>query len=120
VTQNLLTYLYLLPVAAIIVWYMRRHNRLERESLHALKVATEAGMLEPPTLHPEIDPTVCIGCKSCVVACPRHAIRLDKKRGIIIDRAKCQACGTCTDECPSTALKKFGESWSNLFGGKKE
>jgi len=56
--------LYLIPVLLITFWYMRRHARLERRSIAALKAATEAGMLEPPTLHPEIDPTICIGCKS--------------------------------------------------------
>jgi len=69
--------LYLIPVLLITFWYMRRHARLERRSIAALKAATEAGMLEPPTLHPEIDPTICIGCKSCVSACPEqdaHAV----------------------------------------------
>jgi thioredoxin reductase/NAD-dependent dihydropyrimidine dehydrogenase PreA subunit len=109
VTQNLLTYLYLLPVAAIVIWYMRRHNRLERESLHALKVATEAGMLEPPTLHPEIDPTVCIGCKSCVVACPEqdaHAVLgMIGKKARLIGPSDCIGHGACKTVCPVGAIK---------------
>ena len=108
-TQNLLTYLYLLPVAAIIVWYMRRHNRLERESLHALKVATEAGMLEPPTLHPEIDPTVCIGCKSCVVACPEQdahpVLGMIGKKARLIGPSDCIGHGACKTVCPVGAIK---------------
>jgi thioredoxin reductase (NADPH) len=109
VTQNLLTYLYLLPVAAIVVWYMRRHNRLERESLYALKIATEAGMLEPPTLHPEIDPTVCIGCKSCVVACPEqdaHAVLgMIGKKARLIGPSDCIGHGACKTVCPVGAIK---------------
>ena len=101
--------MYLLPVAAIVVWYMRRHNRLERESLHALKIATEAGMLEPPTLHPEIDPTVCIGCKSCVVACPEqdaHAVLgMIGKKARLIGPSDCIGHGACKTVCPVGAIK---------------
>jgi len=100
--------LYLLPVAAIVVWYMRRHNRLERESLQALKAATEAGMLEPPTLHPEIDPTVCIGCKSCVVACPEqdaHAVLgMIGKKARLIGPSDCIGHGACKTVCPVGAI----------------
>jgi len=109
VAQNLLTYLYLVPVVAIIVWYMRRHNRLERNSFEALKLATEAGMLEPPTLHPEIDPTVCIGCKSCVVACPEqdaHAVLgMIGKKAWLIGPSDCIGHGACKTVCPVGAIK---------------
>ena len=108
-SQNLLTYLYLLPVLAIIVWYMRRHNRLERESLHALKLATEAGMLEPPTLHPEIDPLVCIGCKSCVAACPEQdahpVLGMIGKKARLIGPSDCIGHGACKTVCPVGAIK---------------
>jgi len=100
--------LYLLPVAAIVVWYIRRHNRLERESFQALKAATEAGMLEPPTLHPEIDPTVCIGCKSCVVACPEqdaHAVLgMIGKKAWLVGPSDCIGHGACKTVCPVNAI----------------
>jgi pyruvate formate lyase activating enzyme len=51
----------------------------------------------------------CIGCESCVDACPEKAIMKDEA-GIHIDRKKCKACSTCVDACPSTALKAFGRS----------
>jgi len=109
VAQNLLMYLYLLPVVAIIVWYMRRHNRLERESFEALKLATEAGMLEPPTLHPEIDPTICIGCKSCVVACPEQdahqVLGMIGKKAWLIGPSDCIGHGACKTVCPVGAIK---------------
>ncbi|MGI9206285.1 MAG: NAD(P)-binding domain-containing protein [Woeseiaceae bacterium] len=103
-----LTYLYVLPILAIVAWYIRRHNRLERESLEALKAATEAGMLEPPTLHPEIDPTICIGCKSCVVACPEQdahpVLGMIGKKARLIGPSDCIGHGACKTVCPVNAI----------------
>jgi len=101
--------LYLVPVLLITFWYMRRHARLERRSIAALKAATEAGMLEPPTLHPEIDPTICIGCKSCVSACPEqdaHVVlgRIGKKAWLV-GPSDCIGHGACKTACPVGAIK---------------
>lgn len=105
---NMLTYLYLLPILVIVVWYWRRHSRLERQSLAALKAATEAGMLEPPTLHPEIDQRTCIGCKSCVVACPEqdaHAVLgMIGKKARLVGPSDCIGHGACKTVCPVGAI----------------
>jgi len=105
---DLLTYLYVLPILGIVAWYIRRHNRLERTSLEALKAATEAGMLEPPTLHPEIDPTICIGCKSCVVACPEQdahpVLGMIGKKARLIGPSDCIGHGACKTVCPVNAI----------------
>ena len=90
---NFLIFLYLIPVLGIVIWYWRRHERLERQSMAALKAATEAGMLEPPTLHPEIDHKLCIGCKSCVAACPEqdaHAVLgMIRKKAWLVGPSDC-------------------------------
>ena len=66
---SLLQVIYLLPIVVIILWYARSHGRRERKSQETLRAAAEAGLDQPPSLHPEIDPTICIGCRSCVAAC---------------------------------------------------
>lgn len=107
--QSPLTYLYLFPVLAILIWYLRQHGRLERQSAEALKTATEAGLLEPPTLHPEIDPTTCIGCGSCVAACPEqdaHAVLgMIGKKARLIGPSDCIGHGACKTVCPVNAIK---------------
>lgn len=75
----------------------------------ALKTATEAGMLEPPTLHPDIDPTICIGCKSCVVACPEQdahtVLGMIGKKAWLVGPSDCIGHGACKTACPVGAIK---------------
>lgn len=52
----------------------------------------------------------CIGCKTCVQACPHGALTFDD--GIHIDRNLCKGCGTCTEVCPSTAMELLGKRWN--------
>ena len=51
----------------------------------------------------------CIGCKTCVEACPNGCLTL-LEDGIHIDRERCQACGTCADACPSGAMEALGKT----------
>jgi thioredoxin reductase (NADPH) len=113
--ENFLTYLYLIPILMILVWYWYRHQKLERASFAALKIATEAGMLEPPTLHPEIDPRICIGCKSCVSACPEQdahtVLGMIGKKAWLVGPSDCIGHGACKTACPVGAIKLvFGTS----------
>ena len=65
-------------------------------------------MLEPPTLHPEIDHTICIGCSNCVQACPEqhsHAVLgMIKKKAHLIGPTNCIGHGACKAVCPVGAI----------------
>ena len=83
--------------------------------MEALKAATEAGMLEPPTLHPDIDPILCIGCGSCVAACPEqdaHAVLgMIGKKAWLVGPTDCIGHGACKTACPANAITLvFGTS----------
>ncbi len=52
----------------------------------------------------------CIGCRSCVAACPEEALAFEAA-GVVIDRERCAGCGACADACPSTAMELLGKKW---------
>ena len=52
----------------------------------------------------------CIGCQSCIEACPQGAIELTKD-GIMPTSNACLSCGKCAEECPTLALEMTGKEW---------
>lgn len=53
----------------------------------------------------------CIGCRSCVDACPENACTLTPQ-GIVTDPDKCKLCGICEDVCPTNATEISGKERS--------
>ncbi len=52
----------------------------------------------------------CIGCGTCLEACPRRCLSRDAAGGILIDRDCCAGCGACATACPANALELLGRT----------
>jgi thioredoxin reductase (NADPH) len=107
--------LYALPVIAILGWYIKRHSHKEATGLSSLRAATEEGLTEPPTLHPEIDHRLCIGCTNCVAACPEQGahqvLGMIRKKAHLVGPTNCIGHGACKAVCPVNAITLvFGTS----------
>ncbi|MDQ1345422.1 MAG: thioredoxin reductase, partial [Pseudomonadota bacterium] len=63
---------YLLPLVSIWAWYIFRRRRHENASRATREQSQAAGLIDPVSLHPIIDAVRCIGCGSCVRACPEQ------------------------------------------------
>ena len=53
----------------------------------------------------------CIGCSSCVDACPEGALKLTPE-GIRPTGRPCRVCGACADACPALAMEICGREWT--------
>jgi thioredoxin reductase (NADPH) len=96
---------YAAPLAAILYLYTRSRKSEEKRSLHVKALAVEAGLTEPASLHPVIDPAKCMGCGSCIAACPEGQILgLIDNKAQLIEPTQCIGHGACKTACPWDAI----------------
>ena len=100
-----LVFTYAVPFLAIWLIYSYTRHRAEARSLEAKKHAIELGLNEPATLHPIFDYGKCMGCGSCVAACPEgRIIGLVGDKAELIDGSECIGHGACRATCPYDAI----------------
>jgi len=99
---------YVVPLAAIFGWYIVRRQRHHELSVATLAESAEAGLLDPASLHPVIDPVKCIGCGSCVAACPEmpahQVIGMIRRKATLVSPTDCIGHGACQAVCPANAI----------------
>ena len=103
---------YAIPLAIIVFFYLRGRNKKETAAVEQFAEAVEAGLTEPSSLHPLIDPKKCLGAGSCITACPEEAIGMIKGKAVLINPTYCIGHGACAAACPHGAI-------SLVFGTEK-
>ncbi len=102
---------YLVPLLAVLAVYLYLHGRREAAHARQLEEARQAGLLEPPSLHPVIDPVRCCVSASCVSACPERALGIINGKAQLVNPAACIGHGACMAACPTQAISLvFGTS----------
>ncbi len=89
----------------ILYFYFRKSKRASIQTKAKLKNAIEKGFNEPVSLHPVIDPDICIGSGACINVCPEHDILgLSGGKVQVINASRCVGHGACFHACPVEAI----------------
>jgi thioredoxin reductase/NAD-dependent dihydropyrimidine dehydrogenase PreA subunit len=99
---------YLVPALLALVpikLYLRGVRKRSRAHAEILKVAMETGLTEPPSLHPVVDLSICIGCSACTSACPEKSLGVINGKAVLINPSHCIGHGACAPSCPVGGIK---------------
>lgn len=109
---NTALYFYLTPMLFIWgIYYGLRAHRQHR-AIRLRDESQQSGLLLPASLHPLIDASRCLGCRSCVSACPEKSVLgIIDGRSELVSPANCIGHGACKSACPMNAITLvFGTS----------
>jgi thioredoxin reductase (NADPH) len=108
-SQSIWYVVYAIPLLAVWLWFGARRSDREQRNTTALEEAREAGLTEPVSLHPVIDPARCLGCGACVSACPEapthQVLGLINGKAQLISPTDCIGHGACKIACPTDAIQ---------------
>jgi thioredoxin reductase/ferredoxin len=100
--------LYGLPLVMILGFYLWRQRRTDAHHRRVHEESIAAGMTEPASLHPVIDPSKCLGCGACVKACPEQphheVLGLINGKAVLVGPTDCIGHGACKVVCPFDAI----------------
>ncbi|MCO4744938.1 MAG: NAD(P)-binding domain-containing protein [Proteobacteria bacterium] len=101
---------YAIVIALIAVFFVLPayllFRREEAEARELWEAAEALGRNEPMSLRPYIDASQCIGCATCVRACPEGKIlRVVDGHAKFVDGSHCVGHGACAAACPTSAIE---------------
>ena len=103
-----ITWLYGLPLVIILLVYFWRKSKKHRTSRRVLEEAIASGLTEPASIHPLINHNLCLGCGTCVKACPersKNVLGLIQGKAHLVNPTHCIGHGACKTACPFDAIE---------------
>jgi thioredoxin reductase (NADPH) len=104
-TDLLLPMVYLAPLAVLVGVYIHHLRRREARADATLRQSVKSGLTDPPSLHPVVNPNLCIGAGGCTRACPEGALGIIKGKAQLVNPTVCIGHGACAAACPVEAIK---------------
>ena len=96
---------YLGPIVAFAVAFRWRRSRIETQTHAGIEEAQLSGLDVPPSIHPYINPSRCLGCAVCLKACPENEVLgLVRGKAVLVTAANCVGHGACKEACPTNAI----------------
>ena len=90
---------------ALVVLVRRRELWTMQRAVTARDRAARAGSDAAQLQHPVIDLSRCLGCATCVAACPEEdVLELIHGQAMVVNGARCQGISACERECPVGAI----------------
>ncbi len=105
--QNWLEILYFLLMIFIWLIFHSCKRSTHHKSIAVRDEAIDAGLTQPASLHPVINPNRCIGCQSCNNACPERnhkVLGMIHGKSHLINPTHCIGHGACKEACPVDAI----------------
>ncbi|MFT5478345.1 MAG: thioredoxin reductase/Pyruvate/2-oxoacid:ferredoxin oxidoreductase delta subunit [Planctomycetota bacterium] len=91
--------------AALVVLLRRRELGNMRAAVDVREENTRAGSEGAQLQHPVVDLSRCLGCATCVAACPEQdVLGLIHGQAMVINGAHCRGIAACERECPVGAI----------------
>ncbi|MBT8120170.1 MAG: NAD(P)-binding domain-containing protein [Gammaproteobacteria bacterium] len=100
--------LYGLPLLLILFFYIWKQTAKHRLSQRVYDEAVESGMTEPASLHPVVNHALCLGCGTCVKACPeseKNVLGIIHGKAHLVNPTHCIGHGACKKACPFDAIE---------------
>lgn len=100
----LLWAVYAAPLVVALGFYASRKRKREADSRSVLEQSIKNGLTEPPSLHPVIDPAICVGSGGCTRACPEGTLGIIDGKAHLVNPTVCIGHGACAASCPLGAI----------------
>lgn len=86
-------------------WHRAIQRTHDQRLIEMIRDAEQQGLNQALTQHPQIDRYRCLGCGSCVRACPEKGVlALVEGRSRMVHASHCVGHGCCEQACPVGAL----------------
>ncbi len=100
--------LYAVPLLVILIFHFWSRAKKHNSARKVHEEAIASGMTEPASMHPVVNHALCLGCGTCVKACPERSksvLGVINGKAHLINPTHCIGHGACKTACPFSAIE---------------